>query len=183
MPIHIDADFVLPSLVICRFKVPLYYGNAEFFMDEALSIVRSVPSRLRWFVLRFDSTASIISPKMLMELDDRMANEQVALVFAELSTMPHSVRRAPVRKPGTSSCFRVCAGRKLDQVRRGSVRRHQGHFRQVGRHSNIYIAGSFYRRFRGQNSGGQRGYRKRHKERQAEGQELLRCPAKPIDHV
>ena len=39
MPIHIDADFVLPSLVICRFKVPLYYGNAEFFMDEALSIV------------------------------------------------------------------------------------------------------------------------------------------------
>jgi len=39
----------------CKFKAPLYYGNAEFFMRDALSIVRSAPLKLRWFVLRFDS--------------------------------------------------------------------------------------------------------------------------------
>ncbi len=88
MPIHIDVDVALPSVVIGRFKAPLYYGNAEFFMDEVLSIVRSSPLRLRWFVLRFDSINAVdyICAKMLTELADRLQKEQVALVFAELST-------------------------------------------------------------------------------------------------
>ncbi len=86
MPIHIDV--ALPSVVICRFKAPLYYGNAEFFMDEVLSIVRSSPLRFRWFILRFDSINAVdyIGAKMLTELADRLQKEQVALVFAELST-------------------------------------------------------------------------------------------------
>jgi hypothetical protein len=57
--VHID-DFGLPSVLICKFKVPLYYGNAEFFVHRALSIVRSAPLRPRW--LSFDLillTASI----------------------------------------------------------------------------------------------------------------------------
>jgi MFS superfamily sulfate permease-like transporter len=84
--VHID-DFVLPGVLTCKFKVPLYYGNAEFFMHDALSIVRSAPLRLRWFVLRFDSIDSVdfIAARMLMELADRMRKEEVALVFAELS--------------------------------------------------------------------------------------------------
>jgi MFS superfamily sulfate permease-like transporter len=88
MPIHIDVDVALPSVVICRFKAPLYYGNAEFFMDEVLSIVRFSPLRLRWFILRFDSINAVdyIGAKMLTELADRLQKEQVALVFAELST-------------------------------------------------------------------------------------------------
>jgi len=88
MPIPIDVDVALPSVVICRFKATLYYGNAEFFMDEVLSIVRSSSLRLRWFVLRFDSINAVdyIGAKMLTELADRLQKEQVALVFAELST-------------------------------------------------------------------------------------------------
>ena len=51
----IQADVALPSLKIYRIKAPLNYANAEFFMDEVLSIFGTAPSRLRWFILRFDS--------------------------------------------------------------------------------------------------------------------------------
>jgi sulfate permease, SulP family len=88
MPIHIDVDAALPNIMICRFKVPLHYDNAEFFMNEALSILRTAPSTLQWFVLRFVSINDVdyVAAKMLMELADRMQSEKVALVFAELST-------------------------------------------------------------------------------------------------
>jgi MFS superfamily sulfate permease-like transporter len=87
IPRHIDVDVALPGLMICRFKVSLYYGNAEFLMNEVLSIVRTAASRLRWLILRFDSIDDVddVAAKMLMELADRMRREEVALVFAELS--------------------------------------------------------------------------------------------------
>jgi len=87
MRIHIDADVALPSLMICRFKVPLSYANAEFFMDEVLSTIRTAPTRPRWFVLRFDSIEDVdyVAANMLMELAERMGREQVALVFAEMA--------------------------------------------------------------------------------------------------
>ena len=86
-PIDLDIDVALPSLLICRLKLSLSYANAEFFMDEVLSLVRAAPSRLRWFILRFDSIDEVdyVAAKMLMELADRMVREQVELVFAELS--------------------------------------------------------------------------------------------------
>jgi MFS superfamily sulfate permease-like transporter len=88
IPVQIDADGALPGLMICTVKTPLYYANAEFFMDEVLSVVRTAPSRPRWFLLRFDSIEDVdyVAANMLMELADRMAREQVALVFAELPT-------------------------------------------------------------------------------------------------
>jgi MFS superfamily sulfate permease-like transporter len=88
IPKHIDVDVALPGLMICRFKVSLCYSNAEFFMNEVLSIVRTAPSRPRWLVLRFDSIDGVdyVAAKMLMELADRMGREQVALIFAELSS-------------------------------------------------------------------------------------------------
>jgi MFS superfamily sulfate permease-like transporter len=87
MPVHVEADFALPSVMTCKFKAPLYYSNAELFMDEVLSIVGTAPPRLRWFVLRFGSINEVdhIAAQMLMELADRMEKQQVALVFAELS--------------------------------------------------------------------------------------------------
>jgi MFS superfamily sulfate permease-like transporter len=87
IPRHIDVDVALPGLMICRFKVSLYYGNAEFLMNEVLSIVRTAAPRLRWLILRFDSIDDVddVAAKMLMELADRMRREEVALVFAELS--------------------------------------------------------------------------------------------------
>jgi anti-anti-sigma regulatory factor len=57
-------------------------------MDEVLSLIRNAPSTLRWFILRFDFVDDVdyVAAKMLMELADRMGREQVALVFADLST-------------------------------------------------------------------------------------------------
>jgi|SRR5437762_301040 len=87
VPIHIDVDVALPSFMICSCNVPLSYANAEFFMNEVLSLVRTAPPSPRWLILRFDSIGEVdyVAAKMLMELADRMEREQVALVFADLS--------------------------------------------------------------------------------------------------
>jgi sulfate permease, SulP family len=81
------ADVALPGLMICRLAGSLYYANAESLMNEVLSLVRDAPSTLRSFILRFDSVDDVdyVGAKMLMELADRMAREQVALVFAGVS--------------------------------------------------------------------------------------------------
>jgi len=87
MPTHIKVDVTLPSVMICSIKGPLSYANAEFFMHEALSLVRAAPPSPRWFIMRFDSIGEVdyVAAKMLMELSDRMEREQAALGFAELS--------------------------------------------------------------------------------------------------
>lgn len=87
MLIEIQADVALPSLKICRIKAPLNYANAEFFLNEVLSIVGAAPSRLRWFILRFDSIDDVdyVAAKMLMELADRLEGERVSVVFSEVS--------------------------------------------------------------------------------------------------
>jgi MFS superfamily sulfate permease-like transporter len=81
------ADVALPGLMICRLAGSLYYANAESLMNEVLSLVRGAPSTLRSFILRFDSIDDVdcVGAKMLLELADRMAREQVALVFAGVS--------------------------------------------------------------------------------------------------
>jgi sulfate permease, SulP family len=81
------ADVALPGLMICRLAGSLYYANEESLMNEVLSLVRDAPSTLRSFILRFDSVDDVdyVGAKMLMELADRMAREQVALVFAGVS--------------------------------------------------------------------------------------------------
>jgi len=83
----VNADVALPGLMICRLAGSLYYANAESLMNELLSLVRDAPSTFRWFILRFDSIDDVdyVAAKMLMELADRMAREQVALVFAGVS--------------------------------------------------------------------------------------------------
>jgi MFS superfamily sulfate permease-like transporter len=80
-------DDALPRLMICRPTGSLYYANAESLMNEVLSLVRDAPSTLRSFILRFDSIEDVdcVAAKMLMELADRLAREQVALVFADVS--------------------------------------------------------------------------------------------------
>ncbi|HTQ61064.1 MAG TPA: sodium-independent anion transporter [Candidatus Solibacter sp.] len=82
-----DTVVALPSLMICRVKVPLSYTNAELFMNEVLSIIRTAPSRLQWFILRFDCIGEVdyVAARMLTELADRIGKEQVALIFASLS--------------------------------------------------------------------------------------------------
>jgi MFS superfamily sulfate permease-like transporter len=87
-PIYLDAHAVLASLMICSVHAPLYYGNAEFFMNEVLLIVKTALPRLRWFILRFDTIYGVdcAAANRLMELADRLAREQVALVIIELST-------------------------------------------------------------------------------------------------
>jgi MFS superfamily sulfate permease-like transporter len=81
------ADDAMPRLMICRLAGSLYYANAESLMNEVLSLVRDAPSALRSLILRFDSIDAVdcVTAKMLMELADRMAKDQVALVFADVS--------------------------------------------------------------------------------------------------
>ena len=73
--------------MICSFKAPLSYINAEVFMHEVLSFVKAGPPSPRWFILRFDSIGEVdyVAAKMLMELADRMEREQVTLGFTGLS--------------------------------------------------------------------------------------------------
>jgi len=56
-------------------------------MDELLSWIRSATFAVRWLALRFDSIESIdcAGAQMLMELAERMRNQGVTLVFAELT--------------------------------------------------------------------------------------------------
>ncbi|HTN72478.1 MAG TPA: sodium-independent anion transporter [Methylomirabilota bacterium] len=88
IPNYMEIDVALPGVMTCRLNAPLYYGNAEYVMNEMLSIVRTSSPRIRWFILRFDSLGDVdyIAAKRIMELADRMGREQVALVFVGLST-------------------------------------------------------------------------------------------------
>ena len=84
----IDVEFARPLFAVCRLAAPLYYANAERFMDELLSWIRSTTFAVRWLALRFDSIESIdcVGAQMLMELAERMRNQGVTLVFTELTT-------------------------------------------------------------------------------------------------
>lgn len=83
----IDVEFARPLLAVCRFAAPLYYANAERFMDELLLWIGSTRSAVRWLALRFDSIESIdcVGAQMLMELAERLRNQGVTLVLTELT--------------------------------------------------------------------------------------------------
>ena len=76
-----------PGLVVCTFRGPLCYDNAEAFLYEVLSLIHGASSAPRWLVVDFDLIAEIdyCGAKILTELRDRMTKQGVTLVFASLA--------------------------------------------------------------------------------------------------
>jgi sulfate permease, SulP family len=85
IPKHIKL--ASPNLVVCTFRGPLCYANAEPFMYEVLSLINGASSAPRWLVVDFDLITEIdyCGAKILTELRDRMVKQGVTLVFAGLS--------------------------------------------------------------------------------------------------
>ena len=75
-----------PGLMVYRFEAPLYYANAEFFMNELLRLVEASDSAVRWLMVRFDSISDIdySASKMLLDLIQRLRSRRVALVFTDV---------------------------------------------------------------------------------------------------
>ena len=75
----------LPGLVIYRFDAPLIFANARTFRDEVLNLLGADP-QLTWVLIAaepmtdVDTTAS----DMLEELDEKLNDRGVSLVFAEM---------------------------------------------------------------------------------------------------
>ena len=82
---HADA-VLIPGLVLYRFDAPLFFANAELFVDH---IVRSVAARdepIRWVIVAAEPITDIdtTGAEILGELLDDLQAEGIQLAFAEL---------------------------------------------------------------------------------------------------
>ncbi len=80
-----DARLV-PGLVLFRWDAPLFFANAEFFKERALSAVASSPTPVRWLVVAAEPVTSVdvTAADIISELDRALHAEGIELCFAEL---------------------------------------------------------------------------------------------------
>lgn len=76
---------VLPGLVIFRFDAPLFFANARTFRDELRLIVDKHPN-LKWIIIAAEPITDVdtTAADMLIELDEKLNNNGISIVFAEL---------------------------------------------------------------------------------------------------
>ena len=86
MPVSSHAE-ALPGLVIYRFNTAVYFANADFFAEEALSIIKQAgPPPVRWFcfagdaVYNVDYTAGVV----LVQVCKAMQSRGVKVTFANI---------------------------------------------------------------------------------------------------
>ncbi len=76
----------IPGLVIVRFDAPLFFANAELFVDVVLRTVAGAAPPVRWVVLAAEPITDIdtTAADALEQLDDELLAQGIQLVFAEL---------------------------------------------------------------------------------------------------
>jgi high affinity sulfate transporter 1 len=75
-----------PGLVLFRWDAPLFFANAEFFRQRALSAVEGAASPVRWLVVAAEPVTNIdtTAADALVELENALKASGVKCVFAEI---------------------------------------------------------------------------------------------------
>jgi sulfate permease, SulP family len=98
-----------PGIVVYRFDAPLFYANAERFLERARVLVDAAPSA-RWLVVDLSPTSDVdaTGARTLLELHDELEARGVELVLVDLlSRVEDLLERAGVLE-------RLGAGRVFD---------------------------------------------------------------------
>ena len=87
--VYPNAD-LLPGLVIFRFDSPLFFANANTFRDQALALADTDP-RPQWILVAAEPITDIdtTAADLLEDLDIRLNEKGVSLVFAEMKSRVH----------------------------------------------------------------------------------------------
>jgi high affinity sulfate transporter 1 len=82
---HPEAQLI-PGLVLLRWDAPLFFANAELFLDRVLQAVAGAPTPTRWLVVAAEPVTSVdvTAADMLAELDETLRANGVSLRFAEM---------------------------------------------------------------------------------------------------
>jgi high affinity sulfate transporter 1 len=77
---------LVPGLVLFRWDAPLFFANAELFLERVTAAVASSPTPVRRIVITAEPVTSIdvTSADMLAELDQTLRSAQIELHFAEM---------------------------------------------------------------------------------------------------
>jgi high affinity sulfate transporter 1 len=82
-----DARLV-PGLVIFRWDAPLFFANAELFLERVLEAVAASPTRVRRVIVTAEPITSVdvTSADMLLDLSSKLHESGVELRFAEMKS-------------------------------------------------------------------------------------------------
>jgi high affinity sulfate transporter 1 len=82
---HCDARLI-PGLVLFRWDAPLFFANAELFIERVLDAVASSPTPVQWIVIAAEPVTSVdvTAADAISELDDTLHAANVELCFAEM---------------------------------------------------------------------------------------------------
>src|SRR5262245_27087544 len=78
------ARETVPGLIAYRFYAPLFFGNANYFMDRVRGLVAASPHPVRWFLVDVQAVTEIdvTAADMLARLGEELRSRGVALKFA-----------------------------------------------------------------------------------------------------
>ena len=76
----------VPGLVIVRFDAPLFFANAQLFVDFVTASVEDAPRPVRWVAIAAEPITDVdtSAAEVLERLDDELAGRGIRLVFAEM---------------------------------------------------------------------------------------------------
>ena len=110
-----------PGLVLFRWDAPLFFANAEFFMERALDAVAGSPSPVRWLVVAAEPVTSVdvTAADVLSELNQTLRRAGVKLCFAELKDpVKDKLRRFGLFDQFGEDSFFATIGAAVDGFRR-----------------------------------------------------------------
>src|SRR4029077_20630359 len=81
---HQPEAALLPGVVVFRFDAPLFYANAQHFVDRAWAVIRGAPEPVHAFVVEAVGIDDLdfTGMHMLAELDDTLRSRDVKLLIA-----------------------------------------------------------------------------------------------------
>jgi high affinity sulfate transporter 1 len=77
---------MIPGLVLFRWDAPLFFANAELFLDRVMDAIAASPTPVRWLVVAAEPVTSVdvTSADMLATLDETLHAAGIELCFAEM---------------------------------------------------------------------------------------------------
>ena len=76
----------IPGLVLFRWDAPLFFANAEIFLEHVLRAVAAAPTPTKWVVVAAEpvTDVDITAADALAELDEKLHEAGIELCFAEM---------------------------------------------------------------------------------------------------
>ncbi|WP_066739571.1 SulP family inorganic anion transporter [Cupriavidus sp. D384] len=108
---------LIDGLVLFRWDAPLFFANAELFQQRLTEAVEAAPKPVRWVVVAAEPVTSVdvTSADMLRELSQNLAENGVALHFAEMKDpVRDKLRRFELTETFPNACFHPTVGSAVD---------------------------------------------------------------------